>query len=726
MDSNLISRWFHLGFTRKQWEMYRSTQGHLEALAKNNIEIVRPASFFSAFLAIAFSTSRTVVFHHAITSTITFFIAAVLFFLLGFLSMHPKVEKHPVKTSWGLTFTFCLIWYALTIHYDTFTQQQTASVLTCLAFALLPIMFDANPRNNVIAAVVAWVVFAVLQAVLVPTYLMPLNLVDSAIAMLIGLCLGQKRTSADAARHLYVNMYRTAANASALVVQIDLQADKFEALQLPAYITKEAPTYIPASRAIAIMTRDFMAPQSKDAYASMMDFDNLAHAFDDPEVTELTLVFQSFRDKWFQMVVKEQARYKNRTASVVVVVQDIDFVKKQELAYQQQLQETALEAQRANDSKTNFLRRMSHDVRTPINGIRGVLDMMESCPDDLKRQAELRAKAREASDYLLALVNSILDLGKLESGKITLQNEPFNLPDLLYECNYLADLQAREKGITFGVANEKLHIDHECVVGSPLHLRQIVLNLAVNAIKYNKDGGSVSVWTDEISFDGETATYEFWCQDTGIGMTEDFVKSAFEPFVQAKNDAKTSFGGSGLGLSIVKEMVESMGGSIRVESEPDVGSTFVVTIPFPICSEQEGEKAAEQTTKLDLSGKTALLVDDNDLNREIADFTLSKLGLETVHASNGQEAVDAFAASEPGHFDLIFMDMMMPIMDGCAATRAIRALDRPDAKSVPIIAMTANAFADDKKACEEAGMNAHVGKPIDLGVLAVTIAKLEK
>ena len=312
MDSNFISRWFHLGFTRKQWEMYRSTQGHLEALAKNNIEIVRPASFFSAFLAIAFSTSRTVVFHHAITNTITFFIAAVLFFLLGFLSMHPKVEKHPVKTSWGLTFTFCLIWYALTIHYDTFTQQQTASVLTCLAFALLPIMFDANPRNNVIAAVVAWVVFAVLQAVLVPTYLMPLNLVDSAIAMLIGLCLGQKRTSAHAARHLYVNMYRTAANASTLVVQIDLQADKFEALQIPAYITKEAPTYIPASRAIAIMTRDFIAPQSKDAYASMMDFDNLAHAFDDPEVTELTLVFQSFRDKWFQMVVKEQARYKNK------------------------------------------------------------------------------------------------------------------------------------------------------------------------------------------------------------------------------------------------------------------------------------------------------------------------------------------------------------------------------------------------------------------------------
>ena len=725
MDSNFISRWFHLGFTRKQWEMYCSTQGHQEALAKSNIELVRPASFFSAFLAMAFSTSRTIVYNHAITSTVTFFIAAVLFFLLGFASMHPKVEKQPVKASWGLTFTFCLIWYALAIHYDTFTQQQTASVLTCLAFALLPIMFDANPRNNVIAAVVAWVVFAVLQAVLVPTYLMPLNLADSAIAMLIGLCLGQKRTSSDAARHLYVNMYRTAANASTLVVQIDLQADKFEALQIPAYITNEAPTSIPASRAIAIMTRDFIAPQSKDAYASMMDFDNLAHAFDDPEVTELTLVFQSFRDKWFQMVVKEQARYKNRTASVVAVVQDIDFVKKQELTYQQQLQETALEAQRANDSKTNFLRRMSHDVRTPINGIRGVLDMMESCPNDLMRQAELRAKAREASDYLLALVNSILDLGKLESGKITLHNEPFNLPDLLYECNYLADLQAREKGIAFGVAKDKLHIDHECVVGSPLHLRQIVLNLATNAIKYNKDGGSVSVWTDEISFDGKTATYEFWCQDTGIGMTEDFLKSAFDPFVQAKTDAKTTFGGSGLGLSIVKDMVESMGGTIRVESELGVGSTFVVTIPFPVCSEQEGEKAAEQTTKLDLSGKTALLVDDNDLNREIADFTLSKLGLETVHAANGQEAADAFAASEPGHFDLIFMDMMMPVMDGCAATRAIRKLDRPDAQSVPIIAMTANAFADDKKACEEAGMTAHVGKPIDLNVLAATIAKLE-
>ncbi len=727
MDNDIISRWFHLGFNRKQWEMYRSMNGHQEELARNNVALVRPVSFFSAFLAVVFSTTRATVFHHSLISLIPFLVAAVAFFIVGLMTSHPSVAKKPIKASWILTIGFCFIWYTLAIYYDTFIQSQIASVLTCLAFACLPIMFDAAPQNNVIAGCIAYAAFFILQVFFAPTYLMLINVVDSAIALLIGLFLGQKKTSADAARHMYVSMYHTAASASTLVVQIDLLSDKFEALQIPAYISNEAPTSIPATHAIKIMTRDFMAPDSQEPYATMMDFDNLAHAFDDPSVKELTLVFQSYRNRWFQMIVREQARYKNQTASVVVVVQNINFVKQQELAYQRQLQETALEAQRANDSKTNFLRRMSHDVRTPINGIRGVLDMMETCPDDKERQAELRHKAHEASDYLLALVNSILDLGKLESGKITLQNEPFDLIELLKECDFLAESQARDKGITYSVDIDKLHIEHKNVIGSPLHLRQVLLNLATNAIKYNKPNGSVSIWTKEIAFDGKVATYEFWCQDTGIGMSKEFQKSAFEPFVQAKNDAQTTMGGSGLGLSIVKDMVESMGGTITLESEPDVGSTFIVAVPFEVNTiESADAQKADEPTKLDLSGQTALLVDDNDLNREIADFTLAKLGLTTVHATNGQEAVDAFAASEIGQFDMIFMDMMMPVMGGCDATRAIRALDRPDAQSVLIIAMTANAFADDKKACEEAGMNAHVGKPIDLDVLAATIAKLEK
>jgi signal transduction histidine kinase/ActR/RegA family two-component response regulator len=712
---DILKRWFHLGFTDAQWDIYRKTANYQIALAKDNIELLQPVSFFSAVLVMLFLAARTVVFHLDEISVGVFLAAAFVFLMMGLAARNCRDAKNPVEASWRLSFLFCLTWYVLAIAYDTFIQPGTASVLTCITFSCLPIMFDANPRYNVIGSVSAYFAFALFQVTFAPTNLLPLNLIDALTALLIGVYLGQKKTSADAARQMYVDMYHTATEATTLVVQIDLRANTFEALQIPDFVTAVAPASLPATEAIRLVTQHFIAPESRDDYSAIMDFEYLSHAFDDENTHTLNLVFQSYRYVWFQMVVKEETRYQGKTSSIVVVVHDIDFVKQQELAYQRQLKETALEAQRANDSKTNFLRRMSHDVRTPINGIRGVLDMMESCPDDSEKQAELRLKAKDASDYLLALVNSILDLGKLESGKITLESIPFDLRDVLDESNYLAGLQAKDHGISFGVDDGKLNMPHIKLIGSPLHLRQILLNIATNAIKYNVEGGTVTIWANELSFDadGKTVMYEFVCKDTGIGMSEEFQQRAFEPFVQANNDARTVMNGSGLGLSIVKEMAERMGGTISLESELGVGSTFTITIPFKV-NEQESADTEIADEELDLTGKTALLVDDNELNREIADFTLGKLGLNTVHATNGKEAVEMYAASAPGTFDMIFMDVMMPVMDGLAATRAIRALPHPEADTVPIFAMTANAFQDDIKQSLDAGMDSHLSKPLDI------------
>jgi CheY-like chemotaxis protein len=319
------------------------------------------------------------------------------------------------------------------------------------------------------------------------------------------------------------------------------------------------------------------------------------------------------------------------------------------------------------------------------------------------------------------LVNDVLDMGKLESGEIILEEKPFHLQELLQNELYIMDGQAREHDVSLQLG--ELTAEHQNLIGSPIHIQRILTNLITNAIKYNQVGGSVTLSCHELESKSEsqTALFEFICADTGIGMGRDFQKHMFDQFTQENAAGELSHHGTGLGLTIVQNLVQKMGGQIRCESERGEGPTFFITLPFAIDPEPKHLVSEADEHAAPLNGLSILLVEDNELNMEIAEFLLEEEGAVVTKAMNGREAVQRFEASAPGTFQMILMDIMMPVMDGETAARAIRALDRPDAKTIPIIAMTANAFSDDIASSLQAGMNAHLSKPIDADLLIAVI-----
>ena len=384
------------------------------------------------------------------------------------------------------------------------------------------------------------------------------------------------------------------------------------------------------------------------------------------------------------------------------------------------------EAETANKAKTAFLSRMSHDIRTPINGIMGMLQIIGRNREDHEKVDDCLEKIQISSEHLLALINDVLDMSKLEAGKVELDHIPFNLTDVLKVAYALNDAQISLGGITF--ISHPYELQHTELIGSPLHLRQILLNLFNNAMKYNRPSGTIDTYTRELSFDGQKTVIEFKIVDTGIGMSEEFVKKElFKPFTQEKTDeARTEYKGTGLGMAIVKELVEKMGGTIQAESVLGKGSTFTVVIPFEIDKIQGQHvpfEASEQIQAEDLKGTRILLVEDNELNMEIAEFMLEDGGAVVLKAWNGKEAIEIFEKSEPGEINMIMMDIMMPVMGGLEATRKIRTLDRPDAATIPIVAMTANAFSDDIRRSREAGMNEHLSKPLEMEKIIRTAAR---
>ena len=392
-----------------------------------------------------------------------------------------------------------------------------------------------------------------------------------------------------------------------------------------------------------------------------------------------------------------------------------------EQEYQKTLKAAALKAESANLAKTEFLQRMSHDIRTPINGIRGMVEIGDRCPEDMARQADCRKKIWEASTLLLELVNEVLDMGKLESGEVVLESVPFDLPELMHEITDVLEKQAAERGIVLHREYGKL--PHPRLVGSPLHVKRLLMNVLSNAIKYNRDKGRVMLDCFELSCTGDKVQICFVCADTGIGMSEEFQKRMFEPFTQENAGARSVYGGTGLGMSITKSLVDKMGGTIGVESRQGVGTTYTITLPFVIDSTEAAEPEQQQTDLAVLQGQRVLLAEDNALNMEIMEFLLNEVGVKVTKAADGQQAVEAFAASPVGGFDAILMDVMMPVRDGHEATRAIRAMGRPDAKTIPIFAMTANAFTEDRRKALESGMNEHLPKPIDPDALYRLLVK---
>ena len=393
--------------------------------------------------------------------------------------------------------------------------------------------------------------------------------------------------------------------------------------------------------------------------------------------------------------------------------------------YKAELLRAAKKAEAANEAKTEFLQRMSHDIRTPINGICGMIDVADHYAEDMKKQTECRAKIKEASHLLLELINEVLDMSKLESDEVILEEIPFNLNSISEEILGVIEQMATEQNIR--ILWEEKEVTHWNLIGSPVHVKRILMNILSNAVKYNKENGYVYISCREIpSKQTAMTTLEFVCRDTGIGMTEAFQKRIFEPFAQEHAGSRTKFAGTGLGMPITKKLVEKMGGTISFESKEGIGTTFLIRIPFRIDTDRKDRIEAEEKTETSIKGLHVLLTEDNELNMEIAEFVLQNEGAVVTKAWNGQKAVDIFRKNRPGEFDVILMDIMMPVMNGYEAAKMIRSLDREDAKVIPIIAMTANAFTEDKMRAKEAGMDEHIAKPVDGKLLVKVINELVK
>ena len=421
-----------------------------------------------------------------------------------------------------------------------------------------------------------------------------------------------------------------------------------------------------------------------------------------------------------------QLVYRNRTAIATVIICMLLAGIAILVWSLQRAQEARQKADAANAAKTAFLTRMSHDIRTPLNGILGLIEIEELREGDMQVARESRAKARVAANHLLSLINDILEMGRIEECKVTLEHESFNLKELCDNALVLCKLRASDRGITMLDTSEPYAVD-QYMIGSPTHIRQILVNLLDNSIKYNKRGGTVTFSSTIKPLDDEHAVFCFSVSDTGIGMTPEFLTRIYEPFTQEGDDARSKFQGTGIGMSIVKSLIDMMGGTIEISSEVGAGSTFNVQIPLDIDKNPRARECAdEQTYNCSLAGMNVLLAEDNELNAEIAQVLLESEGIVVTRAADGNQTVDLYVSRPAGSFDAILMDIMMPGMNGYEATRAIRLSEKADATDIPIIALTANAFVEDAKAAHDAGMNAHLSKPLDFNKLKNILAHIKK
>ena len=466
--------------------------------------------------------------------------------------------------------------------------------------------------------------------------------------------------------------------------------------------------------------KKLVAEEYQEAFLKFTDITTLPVRMKNEET--IVMEYQMKDGNWHKLRFIEKKRDKDGNLThVLCAIRSISDVKKKE----QELLQQVAEARKDAALKSRFLSNMSHDIRTPINGIIGMTELADRYPDNLEIQKKCREKLVESARHLVSMVNDILDMNKLETEQFVENDIPFNLAAVLNRVNTDQQMQAGKKKIDYVVDWKKSELNHMYLTGNPVYIEKLLTVITDNAVKFTKPGGNVSVWCREISEDDERAFYEFGCSDNGIGMSEEFAGHAFEMFSQENKTSRTQYEGTGLGLAIAKKITERLGGTIEIKSKKNCGTTVTMTIPFKTGVQnlmQYTENVnTESTEDIPLEGLHALIAEDNELNLEIAKLMLEEKGICVECAADGKEAVAKFEESEPGYYDVIFMDIMMPYMNGWDATRKIRTLQRPDADKIPIIAMSANAFAEDIINSHISGMNWHLTKPIDADKLMTAL-----
>ena len=499
------------------------------------------------------------------------------------------------------------------------------------------------------------------------------------------------------------------------IFRIDLLADYFEEISTTDGIHRLTGREGCASDRLHLLCRRMVSEPYQDLTEEFCNLrklgDKLAH--EDTLITEYQLKSGNWQKLRF-IVKKRNA--KGQVTNVLCCLRNISETKRLEenLRYKEAV------AKRESEEKNRFLSNMSHDIRTPLNGVIGMVDLASRYPDNLEIQDKCRQRSREALKYLLSLLNDVLDMNKLENQEYMPQNINFDIAEFLDGINKDAEAKAREKGVNFVIEWGKNVIYHRFLEGNPVYAGRILANIIDNAIKFTPSGHSVHVWFKEESSHWNNVVYAFYCQDYGIGMSEDFLMQAFDMFTQEHKANHTKYVGSGLGLSIAKKLADKLRGTIELTSNKGEGTKAVIRIPFTIGNQVQLDYYGDYQ-KISLAGKRILSVDDNELNRDVAKFLMEDNGIKVEEAENGEEAVDKFGASKPGYYDAILMDIMMPGLNGWEATEKIRAMKRWDAERVPIIALSANSFADDIVSSKLAGMDMHLSKPLNEEKLLETI-----
>ena len=505
------------------------------------------------------------------------------------------------------------------------------------------------------------------------------------------------------------------------ISRIDIQADYFEEI---SNRDVEHLKYIHSgilSESNRKVCSELVAEEYQDAFYRFTDISTLPERMKDEE--SVVMEYRMKDGSWHSLRFIEKKRDENgRLTHVLCAIRSISDAKRREqtLIYQ------AAEAKKDAAVKTRFLSNMSHDIRTPMNGIIGMIELANRYPNDPEMQQKCRDKIMESSRYLVSLVNDILDMNKLESGDIVDQELTFDLTEILSRSNTEKQLQAAEKNIEYIVDWERSKLSYILLTGNPVYLERLLNAISDNAVKFTKPGGRIHVWCKEKFADEKQVVYEFGCADNGPGMSQEFVAHAFDLFTQEKETSRSKYEGTGLGLSIAKKLTDRMGGTIRIESKEGTGTTVVMTIPFKIGEAEKARKLEDfvkDPNTISLEGLRALVVEDNELNMEIASFMLEDNGIIVDCAKDGLEAIGKFEKSEPGYYDVILMDIMMPVMNGYEAARALRACSSARSEEVKIVALTANAFATDIGKAHSAGMNDHVAKPIEVERLIETLQK---